>query len=38
VDVLQRFHVNPADGTLVRDGYELRIGSPVCMVFARRQA
>ncbi|QVQ26495.1 lactonase family protein [Achromobacter deleyi] len=36
-DTLLRFRVNPQDGTLVQDGYELRIGSPVCMVFARRQ-
>ncbi|WMD20370.1 lactonase family protein [Achromobacter seleniivolatilans] len=37
-DTLVRFHVNAQDGTLVRDGYEVQIGSPVCMVFARRRA
>ena len=36
-DTLVRFHVKPQDGTLVRDGHELRVGSPVCMVFARRR-
>ncbi|WP_313621254.1 lactonase family protein [Achromobacter sp.] len=33
-DTLQRFRVDPADGTLAHDNYALRIGSPVCMVFA----
>ena len=33
-DTLQRFRI-AADGALAHDGYELRIGSPVCMVFAR---
>jgi len=37
-DTLVRFRVNAQDGTLMRDGYELRVGSPVCMVFARRRA
>ncbi|CAB3656355.1 lactonase family protein [Achromobacter pestifer] len=37
-DTLVRFRVNAQDGTLVRDGYEVGIGSPVCMVFARRRA
>lgn len=37
-DTLVRFRVNAQDGTLTRDGYELRVGSPVCMVFARRRA
>ena len=36
-DTLVRFRVNPQDGALARDGYELRVGSPVCMVFARRR-
>jgi 6-phosphogluconolactonase (cycloisomerase 2 family) len=36
-DTLVRFRVNAQDGTLMRDGYELHVGSPVCMVFARRR-
>lgn len=36
-DTLVRFRVNAQDGALARDGYELRVGSPVCMVFARRK-
>lgn len=36
-DTLQRFRVDPANGTLAHDSYELRIGSPVCMVFADRR-
>lgn len=35
-DTLVRFRVNAQDGALTPDGYALRIGSPVCMVFARR--
>ncbi len=36
-DTLVRFRVNAQDGALTPDGYALRIGSPVCMVFARRR-
>ncbi|MFD4837512.1 lactonase family protein [Achromobacter sp. NPDC058515] len=36
-DTLVRFRVSPRDGTLIQDGYELRVGSPVCMAFARRR-
>lgn len=36
-DTLIRFRVNAQDGALTRDGYELPVGSPVCMVFARRR-
>lgn len=37
-DTLVRFQVDPRDGTLAEDGCVLRVGSPVCMVFAPRQA
>jgi len=37
-DTLVRFAVDAQDGTLTRDGDEVRVGSPVCMVFARPQA
>lgn len=33
-DTLVRFRVDAQDGTLTPDGYTLRVGSPVCMVFA----
>lgn len=33
-DTLVRMRVHPEDGTLAHDGYEVRVGSPVCMVFA----
>ena len=33
-DTLQRFRIDPAGGTLAHDGYQLPVGSPVCMVFA----
>ncbi|MDR6601586.1 6-phosphogluconolactonase (cycloisomerase 2 family) [Achromobacter deleyi] len=36
-DTLVRFRVDAQDGALTPDGYALRIGSPVCMVFARRR-
>lgn len=37
-DTLVRMRVNAHDGTLAHDGYEVRAGSPVCMVFARSRA
>lgn len=37
-DTLVRFRVNAQDGALALDGYEVRVGSPVCMVFSRRRA
>lgn len=37
-DTVVRFRVDPRDGALSADGYVLRIGSPVCMVFADSQA
>ena len=33
-DTLQRFRVDRAGGSLAHDGYEVPVGSPVCMVFA----
>ncbi len=36
-DTLVRFRVDADDGTLAADGYALRVGSPVCMVFAPGQ-
>lgn len=36
-DTLVRFRIDAQDGALTPDGYALRIGSPVCMVFARRR-
>ncbi len=37
-DTLERFRVHPDDGTLAHDGGTHKVGSPVCMVFAPRQA
>jgi 6-phosphogluconolactonase (cycloisomerase 2 family) len=36
-DTLVRFRVDPRDGSLEEDGYAIRVGSPVCMVFAGEQ-
>ncbi|SSW65606.1 lactonase family protein [Achromobacter agilis] len=36
-DTLVRFRVDQQNGALAEDGYALRVGSPVCMVFAPSQ-